>query len=275
MLVGGVGHGDVIADVQLLADDAAAQGVGVQAHHEVQHRGPVTALDDAGIFAGGQQFLGQIEAAVVPLLKGKAGIGRQVLKGDGAALGQGMLAPQVHIGGTVDQVGEGQARGAHQLFQGAAVEVVEVQDADLAAGGGHVLQHRLGAGLADGKVVFAHVEAAGHLHKGLDRKGIMLGGHGKLLPPSPLLAVYVHQVHVLAVHLPGIGQKARALRRQRHPALGAVENGDADLLFQFLNGAGQGGLGHVQALRRLVQRSRFRYLDHVVQLLQGHGRASR
>lgn len=183
---------------------------------------------------------------------------------------QRVAFPQVHIGVAGNQGRHLQIPGVQQLHHGPAVEIVQVQDADFAAGGGHVVDHVPGAGLPDGKLVFRHVEGPGQLHEGLHRKGIMLGGYGEFLFPRSLLAVHVQQALVLIHHRPGVGQKIRPLRGQGHALSGTVENGDADFLFQLLHRRRQGGLGHKQPFRCPIEGTCFRDADYIKQLLDGH-----
>lgn len=63
------GYGQVVAAVQLFANDARAERVAVEADHQVQHGRAVVRLDGAVVFARAQDFFGEVERAVVALLE--------------------------------------------------------------------------------------------------------------------------------------------------------------------------------------------------------------
>ena len=227
-------------------------------------------MNQPGIILRGHQLFGKVEG-VVALLKGQAGVGLQVLQGDGAPPGQGMLLPQVDKGAAVDQRVKDQPLLVQQLQQGLPVALVQIQDADFAAEAGHVLDHLPGAGFPDGQLVFRHVHVGRGFHKGLDGEGIMLGGNGEAGFPLFHFAEFLHQRQILGFHLPGVGQEAHAVRRQGDALAGAAQQDQPQLLLQLLDGAGQGGLGYEKLLGGLSQGAGFGDGDHIADLLQGHG----
>ena len=95
----------------------------------------------------------------------------------------------------------------------------------------------------------------------------MLGGDAELLFQVLPVPVLLQQLLVLAVDLPGVEQEFRPVLGQGDPSSAAVEDGDAQLFFQFLHGAGQGGLGDIEEFRGLVQGTFLRDGDGIMQLL--------
>ena len=110
-------------------------------------------MDGAGVVLGGQNFLGEVEGAVAALLKGQAGIVRQLCKGDGFAPGQRVPAPERHGSPAAAQGVKNEVILVEQLGQYGTVEVAEVEDAHLAFEGGHVADDLLRAGFADSELV--------------------------------------------------------------------------------------------------------------------------
>ena len=73
--------------------------------------------------------------------------------------------------------------------------------------------------------------------------------------------------------LPSAVQQELACRCEVHPAGGAVEQLDAQLIFQLADLLREGRLGHMQALGRAAEVPFFRHRNEVVQLADVHGGA--
>ena len=181
------------------------------------------------------------------------------------AVGERVVFPQKDIGLAVHQLVKLNVVRAEDLRDDVAVEVAEVEDADLAAQACDVVDDLARLALADGEIVFGGVEALGHLHEGLDREGIVLRRHAELL-------FQLRQRLILVVDLSGIVDELLPVVRQRHAASAAVEDGDAELTLQLLHRAGERGLGDVEPFRRLVHRAGLGNDDGIVELLERHGR---
>ena len=98
MVVHVQGHGHDVRAVQGAVDDAAANGIAVQADEQVEQGGPVADHDLLGALQGAQDLLGEVEGVVLPLLIGQPGVGGQVVQGDGRATGQGICFADEHVG---------------------------------------------------------------------------------------------------------------------------------------------------------------------------------
>ena len=126
-------------------------------------------------------------------------------------------------------------------------------------------------GLTDRKFVLRGIKALHQLHKRLDGEGIVLRGHAELALDVFSAAVFIHQAFVLMVELTGIEQEFRAVLRRGHAAAGAVEQHDAQLLFQLPHRAGERGLRKIQLLGGAVERACLRDDEDIMELLQRHG----
>ena len=124
------------------------------------------------------------------------------------------------------------------------------------------LQAHLDAGL---------IEQVEKLHEGLGAEGITLGADGK--PGAvfhPALAVIILDLSGALHQRCHLRQQLPAVLRQRDAPVAAVENSDPQLLFQFPDGCGHGGLGHKEILRSLVHGAAAVDLHQIVHLQQGH-----
>ena len=84
---------NIIAAIQLLADNAGAERIAVQADHQVQHSRTVIRLDRLPVITGGENLLCQVKCAIVSLLKGQARVALQLLEADLRLLCQRMSFP--------------------------------------------------------------------------------------------------------------------------------------------------------------------------------------
>ncbi len=142
-----------VVPVEVGVQNPAADRVAGEADEEVEERRPVADGNVPGAAPCALQLLGKVERVVIPLLVGEPGIGIQILRGEDSLF-------RKRVGGTEKDVG----RGLKQKVKGESmvpelpchhrlVEVVAVEDADLALKGGDILQNLVGSGLPDGEVV--------------------------------------------------------------------------------------------------------------------------
>ena len=139
-----------------------------------------------------------------------------------------------------------------ELVQHRPVVLGAEENANVAAALGHIVDHVDGPGLPDGVLKPRCVKLPHGFHEGLGHEGVVLGGNAEnaLLGPKILL---LHEL-VLLVDLPGVVQEPPPVIGQGHAPVGAVEDGNAHLLLQLLNGPGEGRLGHIKLLCRPVHR---------------------
>ncbi len=94
-----------------------------------------------------------------------------------------------------------------QLGDNFAVKITEIQNADLAFQRAHIGYHLIGFGFPNSKFILQNVKLFHHLHKSLNRKGIMLSGNAKFLFEIASLkaAEFLLQKLILLINLPGRG----------------------------------------------------------------------
>ena len=263
-----VGDGQILGAVELLADDAAAKGETVEAHHQVQHGGPVCGPDHLGIFPLGENFLGKVGGGLVALLKAQAGVILELLHRDGGVLCQRVAPPEVDIGAALDERMEFQPVFRQHLVQHHSVVPGPEENTDGTAALGHIVDHVHSPGLPDGILEPAGIKLPGGIHEGLGYEGVVLGGdtENTLLGPQILL---LHEL-ILLVDLPGVMEEPPPLVGQCHAPVCPVEDGNGQLRFQLLNGPGQGGLRHIELFCRPVHGAGFGNGQAVADLLESH-----
>ena len=126
------------------------------------------------------------------------------------------------------------------------------------------------AGLTDGELVFVRFDGVDHLHERFDGEHIVLCRNGAQLFARLGVLVSLFEQGRLIENLACVGEEFRTVHGQRNALGGAGEDLDAELLFQFLDGGAQRGLGHVQLVGGLVHRTAFDDFDDVLQLQKGH-----
>ena len=182
-----------------------------------------------------------------------------------------MVLPHVGVGLAVDQVVELQVAFLEQVGDVLAVEIAQVQDADFALEACHVVDDFLGLGFAESEVVVVQVELLDHFHEGLDGKGVVLRGYGEFLLLVHGVAVAFEDCFVVVVQLACLRHELFAFGGERDAAAGAVENYDADFLFEVADGGGERRLRNEQVLGGLVERAHLGDADGVTELLKCHG----
>ena len=247
------GYSQVVAAIQLFADNARAKRITVQANHQIQHGGAVVRLDGAVVFARAQDLLGKVERAVVALLKGEARVVGQLVERNERQLRKRVALPQINVGLALDELVEREVACVEQALDDLAVEVAQVEDADITLERRHVLDDFPGTGFADGKLVLVGIEQLNCFDKALDREGVVLRGDGKLLFALARLAVLVHDDFVMVVQLARVGDEFLALVGERDAAAGAVEDEDVHLVFEVADGGREGRLRDIELLGGLVE----------------------
>ena len=137
---------------------------------------------------------------------------------------------------------------------------------------GHLLDHGGHLHLLEADLDAGLLPQVQELHERLGAEGIALGGDGEADPVFRLALAVIAGDLAAALHDGGdLVQQLPAVLRQRHAPVGAVEDGDAQLLLHLGNGAGQGGLGHKQVLGRPVDGAAAVDLQNVAHLQKRHG----
>lgn len=168
-----------------------------------------------------------------------------------------MALPQVNVGLAFDELVEREVAGVEQALDHLAVEVAQVEDADVALERGDVFDDFLGARFADGEFVLVGVEQLDGFDEALDGEGVVLRGDGELLLALAGLAVLVHDDFVVVVQFTRVRDEFFALVGERYAAAGAVEDEDVHLVFEVADGGRERRLGYVKLLGGLVEGAGF------------------
>jgi len=122
------------------------------------------------------------------------------------------------------------------LLQNAGVKVVQIQDADVAAKRADVIDDLRRGGLAHDELELAVAAALDYVDKGLDRKGVVLGGNGEAgLRGTAVLVAGLEHVGLL-YDLACITQKLGAVVGECNTAARARKDFDMKFLFQAFDG---------------------------------------
>ena len=218
------------------ADNAGAKRVTIEAHHQVQHGGTVVRLDGLVVFVCTQDFFGEVVVAAFALFKRKARVFGQVFEIHVRLFGERVVFPHVGVGLAINQFLENKVVFLEQVGDVLAVEIAQVDDADFAAEAGYIVDDFFCLCFADGEFVIVDVEFLGHVHERLDGKGIVLCRNGEALFLLFFFTVTFQNGFVMVVKFVCTGDKFFAFGRERYAATRAVENGDANLVFEIVNG---------------------------------------
>ena len=183
---------------------------------------------------------------VLPLLKGDAGIGLQILQRQSAAPGQRVGSGNIHRRRHLYQLRELQLQLTEQAPQVALIVLVQRQHAYFAAQLAHILQHLVGGGFPKMEAVPLPGKALHQLGEGSHGEIEVLAGHGEALFALAAAAeALLHQLR-LGEKLPRVAQKLLPLPRHHNATIGAGEYGYAHLRLQLPYGGGEAGLGDEQ-----------------------------
>ena len=155
-----------------------------------------------------------------------------------------------------------------QLVDDVPVEVVPVQDAELAAERADVLDDVPGAGLAQRELVLGRLAALHHPHERVDRERVVLRRHPEQASRRRPTEVALLEERHLLDDLPGVAEELRTVGGERHAAGGAEEERAAHPGLEVLHRRGHGRLRDVEQVGRGADRPLRGDLDEVVELLQ-------
>ena len=246
-------HGNVIGTVDFFANDAGAKRITVETHHQVEHCGAVVCLNGFVVLVCTQDFFGEVIVTAFALFKRKARVIRKVFKVHVRLVGEWIVFPHVGVSLAINQLLENEIVFLEQIRDVLAVEIAQVDDADFTAEARHVIDDFFGLCFADGEFVIIDVELFGHVHEGLDCEGIVLCRNGETLLLLFFLAVAFENGLVMVVELVRAGDEFFAFGRERDASACAVENGDADFIFELADGCRERRLGYEQGFGGLVE----------------------
>ena len=183
-----------------------------------------------------------------------------------------MVLAHKYMRGSLEQGVELHVGFFESALEHAPVEVVGIEHAYLAAETAHVFDDFRRGAFAQHQVVLIACARFGHIHERLHAEGVMLRGNGQSHVGRTMFGIAALKHVGLLDYLARVTQKLGAVVGQRHAAIAARENGDAQLLLEVFDGRGQVRLRRKQLARGGVDGAVFRDGDKVAKLLQcGHG----
>ena len=136
--------------------------------------------------------------------------------------------------------------GFQNLSQNSFVELVEIENSDFTFQTGNIINDLIGLGFPQTEIIIVTAIHLNQVYKCIYRKGIMLCRNAEFLFSTGLVGILFRDQSSLLQNLSGIAQKHFPLFGNKNAFIGAVENGDAHFLFQFLECFCQAGLGNIQ-----------------------------
>ena len=236
--------GDDFYSVELIADDATADGVSVQTDETVVESPPVADHDVFFTIARAEDFFGKIKGIMRSLFVSQTGIRIQVFQCDRVFGGQGMVTAQENMGPGNEQTMEFQIIFPQRLFQDSFVEVIQVENPDFTAQTGHVLYDFIRRRFADAEIILIPVIVLQQFDERFGCKGIVLAGNAELMLYRTMVKVLFFNEISLLYDLTRIREKFLAFGSHGDALAGTVEYFDTQFCFQVLDSAGQAGLGN-------------------------------
>ena len=151
-----------------------------------------------------------------------------------------------------------------------AVKIIHIEDPDLTFKVPHILDHLMCLGLMDCKFVLIHAKLFYQLHKGIDRKSIMLHGNTEFFSGLFFGDIFGFHQFVLFYYLPCIPQEFFTRRCHGNSTVCSSEDLNPGFCLQFPDRRGKTWLGNIKAFGCLVHRSGFCNCYGISELCQSH-----
>ena len=218
-------------------------------------------------------LFGEVERVGRALLEGVARVLVEVGELERGLAGKGMLRADKDVRCRFEKLREVQVGIFHDAREGSLVEVVEEEQANIAAEFLDVANDLAGTGLAEREVVGIGLAGVDDVDEGLHGEGVVLGGDGKARAPvvGRLVDEALAEQVGLLDDLARIAEQLGAFGREREAAVGAQEDAHAKFGLEVLDRHGERGLRHIEFVGRCVEGARLGDLDEIAQLLQCHG----
>ncbi len=259
---------DVLA-VELMANDAGANGVAVEADKQIEKRGAVADLDvsRAVKIDSGEGFFGKVERVEIALFVSEVREGFKVFEGDFFFFGKWILGRHEHVKRRCEKRFKYKVVLLDELGDDFFVFVAEVEYAHFAFHFGDIVNNFIGLRFAEGEVVARTAELADNIDKRVHGKRIVLAAHGENGVAAFAALVAVFEKCRLFQNLPCIREKFVAFVCDGHTFIGAIENGHAHFFFKFVDGRGKARLRDKDSLGGFGNISRVCNGDGVFKLL--------
>ena len=166
-----------------------------------------------------------------------------------------MLSADEDVRCRFEKLREVQVGVLHDTREGSLVEVVEEEQANIAAEFLDVANDFAGTGLAEREVVGVGLAGVDDVDEGLHGKGVVLGRDGKAGAPGVgrLVDETLTEKVGLLHDLTGIAEQLGAFGREREAAVGTQEDADAELGLKVFDCHGERGLRHIELVGRRVE----------------------
>ena len=236
--------GDDVLAVEFVADDAGADGVSVQADEQVKECGAVADFDVSRAIEvdGGERFFSKVERVKVTLFVSEVRIGLKVFEGDFVFFRKRVLGRHEYMQRCRKERFEYEVVLLDELADDFFVFVAEVEHADFAFHFGDVINDFVCLRFAEGKVVAGAAEFTDDIDECVHRKGIVLAAHRKDGVAALAAFVAVFKEGRLLHDLSCIREEFVAFVCDGDALIGAVEYGDVQLAFEFVNRRGKARL---------------------------------
>ena len=253
---------------------AAAGGEGVGGGQQVHGGGAVVDTDaPGGLFEGPELvFLREIHRCPLVMLKGQIGEACQIRHCHRLQARQGMPFADVEAGGHGGQLVKLHLVGVQHPADDFLRQVRQEDDPQVHLVLVHILDHHVHPRLLDGEAEGVFIASLlDHAQKGVLRKGVALGGHGKAgRGNGSVVAVKALDALLLLQKGHGVAEELLALGGELHAPVAAAEKADAQLVFQLPDGGGDARLGQKELVGRLVDGPAPGHLHQIGQLLKCH-----
>ena len=229
--------GDDVFAVEFVANDTGANGVAVKADEQVEKCGAVADFDVSRAIEvdGGEGFFGKVKRVKVTLFVSEVRIGLKVFEGDFVFFRERVLRRHEHMQRCRKERFEYEIVLLDELADDFFVFVAEVEHADFAFHFGDVVNDFVCLRFAERKVVAGAAKLADDIDECVHRKGIMLAAHGKDGVAALAAFVAVFEEGRLLYNLSCIREEFVAFVCNGDSFIGAVEYGDVQLAFEFMD----------------------------------------
>ena len=261
--------GDDVLAVEFVANDAGTDGVSVQSDEQVKECSAVADFDVSRAIEvdGGEGFFGKVERVEIALFVSEVREGFEVIEGDSVFFRERILGRHEHMQGCREERFEHEVVFLDELADDFFVFVAEVEHADFAFHFGDVVNDFVCLRLAESKVVAGAAEFADDIDERVHRKGIVLAAHGKNGVAALAAFVAVFEEGRLLHDLSCVREEFVAFVCDSDAFVGAVEYGDVQFAFEFMDRGGKARLRDKHSLGGFGDVSRVCNGDGVFKLL--------
>ena len=197
-------------------------------------------------------FFRQIKGLILALVKAQTRIRFEIFKGERLSARERVALCEEDVCAASEEFSKIQIVLVEDLHENIPVEIVQIEDTELALVAPDIFNDLCCFALIDPEGVFIDGELLCEFDKCLDRKSIVLGRDTEALFDIFLFYIFFLCEPVLVQDLSRIDQKFLPFRSYPDTAVRPPEDRDANLLLEFSDRGGEGGLGNEERLSRLI-----------------------